>query len=113
MSELRRGDVVWVDFSGLGAPIRKRRPAVVIQNDIANRFAPHTIVAAIRQDAKKGLPVQISVPAGVAGLTKDSVVDCGFLATVPKAGLASPTRSMPRAIMDQIDEAIRQSLSLS
>ena len=44
----RRGDVFLVSFDPtLGAEIQKTRPALVLQNDIANRFSPITIVAAI------------------------------------------------------------------
>jgi len=50
----RRGDVYLVSFDPtFGAEIRKTRPALVIQNDVANRWSPVTIVAAIssRPDA--------------------------------------------------------------
>lgn len=112
-SEIRRGDVVWLDFSRQGgAPIEKRRPALVIQNNAGNRFAPHTIVAAVRGDTKKGLPVQVEVPKGVAGLTKDSVVDCGFISTVPKNKLGNTIGTLPLDHMKDVDRALRVSLSL-
>ena len=34
-----------------GAEIRKTRPALVIQNDVDNRYSPITIVAAISSQA--------------------------------------------------------------
>jgi mRNA interferase MazF len=44
----RRRDVYLVSFdSTLGAEIKKTRPAFIVQNDIANRASPITIVAAI------------------------------------------------------------------
>jgi mRNA interferase MazF len=44
----RRGDVVLVNFPYVSDPRQsKRRPAVVIQNDVGNRFGPNVIVAAI------------------------------------------------------------------
>ena len=43
-----RGEVYVVAFDPtLGAEIRKTRPALILQNDIANRSSPITIVAAI------------------------------------------------------------------
>jgi mRNA interferase MazF len=44
----KRGQVYLVNFDPtIGAEIRKTRPALVVQNDIANRHSPITIVAAI------------------------------------------------------------------
>ena len=44
----RRGEVWLTRFDPtLGAEIKKTRPALVLQNDIGNRFAATTIVAAI------------------------------------------------------------------
>jgi mRNA interferase MazF len=44
----RRGDIYLVSFDpSVGAEIRKTRPALILQNDIANRGSPITIVAAL------------------------------------------------------------------
>ena len=43
-----RGDIYLVNFDPtVGSEIRKTRPALIIQNDIANQYSPVTIVAAI------------------------------------------------------------------
>ena len=70
------------------------------------------MTAAIREDVGKDLPVQVSVPKGLAGLRKDSVVDCGFLATVDKSLLGACLGELPGDIMAQVDEALRRSLEL-
>jgi mRNA interferase MazF len=45
---LKRGDLYLVNFDPmLGAEIQKTRPALILQNDISNRYSPITIVAAI------------------------------------------------------------------
>ncbi|MDD5627545.1 MAG: type II toxin-antitoxin system PemK/MazF family toxin [Elusimicrobia bacterium] len=110
--EVSRGDVVLLNFEAQGAPIRKTRPAVVIQNDVANRVAPNTIVAAVHHDNRKGLPVHVPVRAGVGGLIKDSVIDLGFIQTVPKSALGRKLGRMPLDTLDAVDQAIRVSLAL-
>lgn len=36
---MRRGEVWWVSFeASIGGEIRKRRPAVIVSNDISNRY---------------------------------------------------------------------------
>ncbi len=38
MSEMKRGEVWWVNFSSpVGGEIQKKRPAVIVSNDLANR----------------------------------------------------------------------------
>lgn len=108
-----RGDIVLFDFAGMGGvPLQKTRPALVVQNDGGNRHAPQTILAAIRGDAQKALPVMVAVPKGVGGLTKDSVVDCGFLSTTRKELLGRRIGRLPPEYMRAVDEALRVSLAL-
>lgn len=48
MSYPRRAEIYLVKFDPtVGAEIQKTRPALVLQNDIANRGSPITIIAAI------------------------------------------------------------------
>ena len=110
---VKRGEIVWLNMRDHGASLEKKRPGVVVQNDIANRFSPHTIVAAIRDDAGKSLPVQVPIAAGTAGLTKDSVADCGFLMTVPVAALEPTGKNLPPSTMAGINVALKRSLAVS
>ena len=58
---LRRGDIILVD---LGPPPGHeqagRRPAVVVQNDIGNRFAPTTIIVPLSSRPPR-LPTHVAV----------------------------------------------------
>lgn len=110
---VQRGDVVWVNFDDLdNKTMTKTRPAVVVQNDAANRFANSTIVAAIRNDTGKRLPVHVPIPKGVAGLTKDSMVDAGHIATVPMEDIGAQLGRLGTAEMTQVEAAIKASLAL-
>ena len=63
MTNPKRGDVYLVNFDPtLGAEIRKTRPALVLQNDIANRHSPITIVAAITSPfLRSTLPTEVFI----------------------------------------------------
>ncbi len=55
--------------------IKKTRPAVVVQNDPANRRSPITIVAAVSSQFEEPLyPTEVLVRAPEGGLTADSAV---------------------------------------
>ena len=72
----RRGEVYLVSLDPtVGAEIRKTRPGLVLQSDIANRSSPITIVAAITSQFGEPLyPTEVLILAREGGLATDSVV---------------------------------------
>ncbi len=89
------------------------RPAVIIQNDVGNRYAPRTIVAAIRTAERKGfLPVFVRVPKSAAGLTKDSLIDCGHITTLAIEQLGSAPGDLPAELLLDLNTALKRSLAL-
>ncbi len=114
MATPRRGEIYVINLAHTeGARIEKTRPVVVIQNDIGNRYAPHTIVAAIRSAVGKGrLPVFVPLPKGSAGLKKDSVIDCGHITTVAIAQLGRCVGMLSAAQLANLNVALKRSLEL-
>lgn len=111
---VRRGEVYLVDFPAHGSALGKRRPAVVVQNDTGNRFAAETIVAAVR-DPHGGVPLPVfaAVAQGQGGLAKDSVVDTGFLFTLPTTRLGTRLGALSPSVMREVDRALLCSLALT
>lgn len=115
MAVPRRGEIYAVSFPrSEGAHIEKTRPAVIVQNDVGNRYAPHTIVAAVRGAVGRGdLPVFVRLPKGTAGLKKDSVIDCGHITTVAIEQLGRRLGALSSAHMTELDTALKRSLDLT
>jgi mRNA interferase MazF len=112
VSDPRRGQVYWVDFSpGRGSEQAGARPALVIQNDIGNRAAATTIVAAVtsRLPASE-YPFLVRLPDGL--LPKPSVVKCDQLMTVAKARLGRLLATVPPEVMARVDDALLVSLGV-
>lgn len=111
---VRRGDVCVLDFGQESeASMQKRRPVLVIQNNVANQHSPYTIIVAIRGYKDKQLPVQVKIPKGVGNLDKDSLVDCGHISTILQERLTSSIGKLPANYLAQVDRAIRVSVGLS
>lgn len=110
---VRRGEIYLADLSEHGGSLRKNRPVLIVQNDVGNRYSPETIVAAIR-DAHGGKPLPVFVPVGrgSGGLRKDSIVDAGHLATIPKEALAHRLGALPVEMLAAVDRALLLSLGL-
>jgi len=80
-----RGTVLEVNLDPIvGSEANKVRPCVVVQNDIGNRYSPIVIVVAITgaENVAKTYPVDVPVPKGEGGLSKDSVVQCNQIRSV-------------------------------
>lgn len=107
-----RGDVRLCDFGEpQGYTIAKKRPVVVIQNNVANRKSQTIIIAVIRTNPKVGeLPVGVRLEPGITGLKEISYVDLGHIYTVNKADLRQKIGSVPQSDMLKINVAIEISL---
>lgn len=113
---LLRGDVYLVNLDPIiGKEIGKARPAVIIQNDIGNKFSPVTIIAPISsiKEITKPLPIMIFLENGEGGLNEASYVDCGQIRTIDKGKrLITKFGSLNKSKMNEIDKALKISLSL-
>ena len=115
MIQPKRGDIYLVNFDPtLGAEIRKTRPALILQNDIANKYSPVTIVAAISSKYDNPLyPTEVLISAKArTGLAVDSVVLLNQIRTVDKKRLAKRLGKLSSAKMEEVNQALRISVGL-
>ncbi len=116
VTPLLRGDVYLVNLDPIvGKEIGKARPAVIIQNDIGNKFSPVTIIAPISsiKEITKPLPIMIRLQKGEGGLKEESFVDCGQIRTIDKKQrLITKFGSLDKEKMLDVDKAIKISLAL-
>ena len=121
-----RGEIYWVEFDPVkGSEQGGLRPAVVVQNDVGNRFSPTTVVAAItRSIPPKPYPFVVIIEAEESGLPHRSVINCSQLATIQTTGTGSRLRPPPgetdvRAAgrlgtesLEKIEAALRYNLAI-
>lgn len=108
---MRRGDVYWVNLDPvIGSEIGKRRPAVVVQNEAANRSSATVTVIPLSSSITKVHPFQVLVPAGEAGLPQPSKALCEQVRTLSRQRLAERLGSLPEERLDQIREALDRHL---
>lgn len=101
-----------VDFSpGRGSEQRGLRPALVLQNDVGNRYAATTIVAAVTSTIKV-YPVTVVLKKGDGGLRHPSMINLAQILTLDKARLRERMGALPPERMAQVNEAIRISLDV-
>ncbi len=112
--EVKRGDIVLVDLDPTkGSEQGKTRPAVVIQNDIGNKYSPTTIIAPLTSSYGKVYPVNVEIKNGEDGVKKGSVVLLNQIVTVDiKARIIKILGHLSEDKMKKVDKAIEISLGL-
>ena len=110
----RRGEVYLVSLDPtVGAEIRKTRPGLVLQSDIANRSSPITIVAAITSQFGEPLyPTEVLILAREGGLATDSVVLLNQIRSIDKQRLVRRLGKLTPETMARVDRALALSLGL-
>lgn len=110
----RRGEVYLVSFDPtFGAEIKKTRPALIVQNDVANRYSPIAIVAAITSRVEGRLyPTEVLLRKPEGGLKTDSVVLLNQIRSIDKQRLIRRLGTIKPGSMKEIDRALQISLGL-
>ena len=109
----RRGEIWTVDLEPVvGSEQGKARPALIIQNNIGNRYSPVLIVAALTTGEEARYDVQVEVKAPEGGLHHDSLVLLNQIRTIDKRRVGRYWGHLSAATMQQVDRALRISLGL-
>lgn len=94
MSEIRQGQVYWIDFGPVtGSAPAERHPCVIVQNDIFNRSGIRTSVVCLITSnlSRANAPGNVLLKKGEANLPKPGVVNVSQILTVDKSELVECT----------------------
>lgn len=116
MSEIRRGDILWISCDpSVGAQPRKIRTCVVVSNDIANRFGqvitvlPTQVYTADR--ASRAYMADLRSPRST--LTDDRVANASMVMTYDRARVTTRAGRVSPEAMRAIDAALAMHLDLA
>jgi mRNA interferase MazF len=111
---LRRGDIYLVHFDpAIGYEIQRTLPAVIIQNDISNRYSLITIVAAISSlFSDPPFPREVLIEPEESGLPKRSAVIVNQIRSVDRQRLAKKLGRLSVESIRRLDQALGISLGL-
>jgi len=109
MLEMKRGEIWWVDFEpSIGGEIRKVRPAIIVSNDISNRYINRVQVIPVTSNISRVYPGETLVFIN----QKQGKAMANQLTTVSKQRLKRRIGKVTDAEMKQIEEIIRLQLGL-
>ncbi|KRL41282.1 type II toxin-antitoxin system PemK/MazF family toxin [Liquorilactobacillus nagelii] len=115
VKEVKRGDIFFADLSPVvGSEQGGKRPVLIIQNNIGNRYSPTVVIAAITaQIQKPKMPTHVGLKAEKVGIERDSVVLLEQIRTIDKQRLQDKITHITNQKMQQIDQAVCVSLGLT
>ena len=106
---MKRGEVWWVNFDpSVGEEIRKKRPAVIVSNDVSNKYLKRVQVVPLSSNVTKIYPGE----AKIRFEGKDSKVMGDQLTTVSKLRFINKSGKVSQKDMDKIEKAIKIQLDL-
>lgn len=107
---MNRGEVWWVDFdASRGGEIRKRRPAVIVSNDAANKYLNRVQVVPMTSKIDRVYPSE----AVVTLRRRRSKAMADQLTTVSKERLMNRLGKLAPPDMRQVERAVRVQLDLA
>lgn len=115
---MRRGEVRWVDLDPVrGSEADKWRPAIVVSNDRANAAAERLergviTVVPVTSNTARVFPFEVLLPAAQSGLRVESKAQAEQVRPVAFERIGDAFGRLPRALMTEVDDALRLHLNL-
>lgn len=112
---MNRGEIWWADLPDpRGSEPGYRRPVLVVQTNSFNRSRIQTaIVAVISSNLRLAdAPGNVLLPAGVTGLSRDSVVNVSQLLTLDRSFLTERVGRLLGGLLTEVDAGLRLVLDL-
>ena len=108
-----RGEIYFADLDPVeGSEQGGRRPVLIIQNDIGNRYAPTTIISPITSQAKKyKYPTHVHIK-NIEGIDNSSIVMLEQIRTISKDRLEFKMGKLNQRMMQKVNMAIHISLGI-
>lgn len=107
--DVKRGDIFYANLSdNFNSRIRENRPVLVLQNNIANKFAPTVIVAPLSSRLyNPKIPTQLKIEAKSIGLKTDSIVLLEQITTIDKHQLIEKVGNVGQSYMKMVMDALQ------
>jgi anti-repressor protein len=111
MQEIIRGDIFYADLGyGVGSEQCGKRPVVILQNDIGNKYSSTVIVATVTsnlRDFVTHVPIDTE-----CGLKMNSAIALEQIRTIDKSRLYGKTGHVSPEIMEKVEEVLELSFGI-
>jgi mRNA interferase MazF len=110
---MRRGDIYLVDFEpSVGSEIKKKRPALIISCDEANKHLRTIMVIPFSSKIVTVYPFEVFVAKEETGLEADSKLKITQMRAVDKARLKKYIGTISNDTLEKVEKAIKLHLAM-
>lgn len=112
---VKRGDVYYADFGSVedavGHELAKRRPVLIIQNNLGNKKSTTTICLCLSTKCKYGLPYHVHF-SDLNIVNRESDICAEQIKTIDQCRLEQYLGNVGNAVMERVDKALLISLGI-
>ncbi len=110
---MTRGDLYFIDFEpSVGAEIKKKRPALIISCNEANRHLKTLMVIPFSSKIKNIYPFEVLVKKEESGLKIDSKLKIPQMRAVDKSRLNKYIGTLNENSLEKVEKAVKLHLSI-
>ncbi|OBY11881.1 hypothetical protein CP373A1_02860 [Clostridium paraputrificum] len=111
----KRGDIFYADLGTvIGMEQEAKRPVIIIQNNIGNKYSPTVVVACILSGVSKGKsPTHVEISAKEVGIHSDSLILLEQIRSIDKRRLREKIATAPLHIIRKVDKALSVELDIT
>ena len=112
--DVKRGEIYYADMNNItGSEQGGKRPVLIIQNNIGNKYSPTTIVAVITSKHKRNLPTHVLIHKDeINGLKCDSTIALEQIRTIDKTRLVTKVGCLNENDNRKVLHALKISLEM-
>ncbi|MBI3290498.1 type II toxin-antitoxin system PemK/MazF family toxin [Candidatus Microgenomates bacterium] len=105
---------VWIaDLNpGFGVELHKKRPVLVISNNILNNNWPRIIVIPFSTQVYPLNPGKVLIPKGMCGIDKESIILTQEIRSIDKTRLVKKVGILPQDKLYEVKESLKLVLEL-
>ena len=104
---MKRNDIYIANLDPtIGSEISKKRPVLIVSNDINNKYSDTVTILPITSKTKKIYPFEVEILTGQGNLKKKSKIKANQIRTIDKRRLVQKIGSISKSIMNKVEKAI-------
>jgi len=110
----KKGEIYLVNFDPtIGHEVKKKRPALILSNNIHNQYSPLVTVAPLSSNTNKIYPFEVYVPKKSTGLNENSKIMIIQLRSMDKKRLLNKIGNIEdKEITNKINKVISEHFDL-
>jgi mRNA interferase MazF len=118
LGKIKRGEIYWVDLNpAKGSEQKKKRPVLIVQNDIGNTYSPTTIGVVLTseyEEKNKSIPTNVFIIKDILNkLDSDSLLETSQIRVLDvRQRIGDRIGVLDRTNMIKVDKALKVSLEL-